>query len=767
VPGSVCRNLLRKLGRFEEARAAFEDLVATQADGIYRRRVRRKPARRQCRPDLIHAPTERNRATPLPAQVTSALLSSVPPRVVASMTLLSMSDKRAKAEGLITRVVDRVFGYDFFLSYSRADGMRLPHRLKERLEQAGFRVFLDQTEYVAGADLRRETRRQVLKSRKIVVIARAGAFRSEWVKREVAVALANGVVPVILNLNGAFEAAASDAPLAVMAREHDWLRLTETLDDPDGEPTDRIISELVRSFNHTRQETRRQRIFAAAAVVFSVTAIIASWQAVVANEARAVAEAQQARAQRALEQVVGTANRSVQSLALRVKKTRETSGEGQAVPPCDAAHFKAYDELATAALKGSDPDAALAALTNCLAIVEDRVTADPGALDWQWERAVLHQRIGDLSAGTKAEEHYRKAIVLWRKLAAEPSILPLAQRGLAGSLAKLGELELSLRKPEPALALFQESVSLLDRLASSNPELPDLQRALSVGYQQIADALLMAGKPEEALIWADKDLATYRTQPSIGNAEPGRQRDLASSYDRRAQALAMLGKTAEALDLYAKGTALLEAATAADNTQPSWQRDAAAMLENMGKLQGKMGQPDRAVDSFWRALSIREGLATSQEAPTWLAEVTEAYRRTSQFMRNIDRVGEALEMAEQYLLAASIDADSDKSKVTRIRRALGTVCWSAVNDGQFKRAVWAGKRAMDLSPRLDWVRLNYAHALMLSGEGKAAKEIYLEISSVSDEAENLKDQALKDFAELKRRGHVDPMMAEIRAQWGM
>ena len=69
-----------------------------------------------------------------------------------------------KADGLVARVVDRVFGYDFFLSYSHGDGMRLPHRLKQRLEQAGFRVFLDQTEYVAGVDLRRETRRQVMKS---------------------------------------------------------------------------------------------------------------------------------------------------------------------------------------------------------------------------------------------------------------------------------------------------------------------------------------------------------------------------------------------------------------------------------------------------------------------------------------------------------------------------------------------------------------------------------------------------------------------------
>jgi hypothetical protein len=42
--------------------------------------------------------------------------------------------------------------------------------VKGRLEQVGFKVFLDQTEYVAGLDLQRETKRQVAKSRQIVIL---------------------------------------------------------------------------------------------------------------------------------------------------------------------------------------------------------------------------------------------------------------------------------------------------------------------------------------------------------------------------------------------------------------------------------------------------------------------------------------------------------------------------------------------------------------------------------------------------------------------
>ena len=60
----------------------------------------------------------------------------------------------------LRRAVDAVFGYDFFVSYSHVDKLNLRQSSKTRLEQAGFSVFLDQTEYVAGVDLRRETRRK-------------------------------------------------------------------------------------------------------------------------------------------------------------------------------------------------------------------------------------------------------------------------------------------------------------------------------------------------------------------------------------------------------------------------------------------------------------------------------------------------------------------------------------------------------------------------------------------------------------------------------
>jgi WD40 repeat protein len=186
--------------------------------------------------------------------------------------------------GLLQRAIDAVFGYDFFLSYSHSDGMAYPARLKNRLEAVAFKVFLDQTEYTPGIELQRETRRQVKKASKFVVVARPAALKSKWVLREVETALAIGRTPLLIDVNGAVQSAPDDAKLAAMARDNDWLRLEESIDDDA--PSDHAVAELIRSFGSTRQETKRRRMFAAATAVLAAVAALAVWEAIVATQER-------------------------------------------------------------------------------------------------------------------------------------------------------------------------------------------------------------------------------------------------------------------------------------------------------------------------------------------------------------------------------------------------------------------------------------------------------------------------------------------------
>ena len=59
-------------------------------------------------------------------------------------------------------LIDRLFGYDIFISYGRGEANQYVAALAEALKSAGFSVFLDSEVYTAGIQLAQETQRRVL-----------------------------------------------------------------------------------------------------------------------------------------------------------------------------------------------------------------------------------------------------------------------------------------------------------------------------------------------------------------------------------------------------------------------------------------------------------------------------------------------------------------------------------------------------------------------------------------------------------------------------
>src|SRR5438876_9398964 len=109
--------------------------------------------------------------------------------------------------GWLKAITDFLFGYDVFISYAWADGTEYPPGLSRRLQERRFKVFLDQEIYLPGEDLSQATRRRVRMSTLLIVILRPSALRSPWVLREVQESLAAGRTPLVININGTFEAA--------------------------------------------------------------------------------------------------------------------------------------------------------------------------------------------------------------------------------------------------------------------------------------------------------------------------------------------------------------------------------------------------------------------------------------------------------------------------------------------------------------------------------------------------------------------------------
>jgi hypothetical protein len=86
-------------------------------------------------------------------------------------------------QNIMGRLVDLIFGYDFFVSYTWADGSKYAHSLYEKLKAQGFTVFLDEEDYARGDNWTLLGRRPLKKTRCNVACSPkcAGVERSDSV----------------------------------------------------------------------------------------------------------------------------------------------------------------------------------------------------------------------------------------------------------------------------------------------------------------------------------------------------------------------------------------------------------------------------------------------------------------------------------------------------------------------------------------------------------------------------------------------------------
>ncbi|HEX6182315.1 MAG TPA: TIR domain-containing protein [Pyrinomonadaceae bacterium] len=173
-------------------------------------------------------------------------------------------------------LLDRVFGYDYFISYSHTDGLNYPKQLATRLEESGFKVFLDAQVYGPGDDLRTATRRRVRMSTYMIVVARPAAMgQSHWVAEEVRACLKAERTPVVIDVNDAFEKADPENPLARLLEHRLFINEDQPTDGGtyDGEPSAEVVRKLRRSFDATRQNALRLRVMTGIAITLGVLSV--------------------------------------------------------------------------------------------------------------------------------------------------------------------------------------------------------------------------------------------------------------------------------------------------------------------------------------------------------------------------------------------------------------------------------------------------------------------------------------------------------------
>src|SRR4030095_3316015 len=101
-------------------------------------------------------------------------------------------------QNIAGRLVDVIFGYDFFVSYRWADGSKYAHSLYEKLKAQGFTVFLDEEEYARGDNWTLLGRRALKKTRQLALIVTPRVHESGPVLKEITAFQSTGrrIIPI-------------------------------------------------------------------------------------------------------------------------------------------------------------------------------------------------------------------------------------------------------------------------------------------------------------------------------------------------------------------------------------------------------------------------------------------------------------------------------------------------------------------------------------------------------------------------------------------
>lgn len=171
-----------------------------------------------------------------------------------------------------------LFGYDVFISYSRADSATYAARLASELTARGFFCRLDQWGSKPGKEVPQELLKDVRRSSMLVVVGSAAAAASSAVETEIREFLPTKRFIVPVNTDGAIRSAR-------------WWPLLEGLavveepfsgSDPTSAPARDTVERIDSTATFTRRTVRLRRFAVSALAIFGVlagSAAVAGWRA--------------------------------------------------------------------------------------------------------------------------------------------------------------------------------------------------------------------------------------------------------------------------------------------------------------------------------------------------------------------------------------------------------------------------------------------------------------------------------------------------------
>ena len=344
------------------------------------------------------------------------------------------------------------------------------------------------------------------------------------------------------------------------------------------------------------------------------------------------------------------------------------------------------------------------------------------------------------------------------------------QRELAVSLAKMADA-LPDRTSE-ARDLYVRSQQIAEKLLVTAPQRTDFRRDVAVARLERGDLLRALDRKSEALELYSDALQTFR---ALANSDPDKdtwQHDYMTAIGRVAEVDMLEGEYSKAEALYRE--IISTAVRLADKSPNCVERkhDVAVIYQKLGEALRAQNSSE-SLAFYQQSLNIRRALArerlTNQK---WALELSQNYILISEYYLP-NNTSEALRVAQEHeRFAREIHFGRDPIKT--LARALSNVTWYAVFACEFDIALSSAEEAIKLAPEamqfsseFEFIRENYAHALMFSGQSDKARSEYLGYEAKPvDIRDNWRTSILTDFNLFRKANLTSALMDEIQTVFG-
>ena len=394
-------------------------------------------------------------------------------------------------------------------------------------------------------------------------------------------------------------------------------------------------------------------------------------------------------------------------------------------------------------------------------------------LEWAATEANIGNTLLTIGRQTSGTTETQEAVVAYRQTLQEvtrensPATWALIQNNLGDALSVLGSKEHNSDRLSEAIAAFDEALkvrtetrypvdwaitqynlgSAFSDLASYESGTTALENA-AVAYRE---ALKELTQKSAGLVWA-------RVQTNLGNA------------------LFRLGRAKNANDL------LQEAATAYRDATKEWTRETSPLdwameQNNIGDALFEAAEHEStttnlsaAVAAYRAAAQIRK-LQIARDPVTWagtqiqLCHALATLRQRSDEGTENDNAIIECNTARQILSIILNDKDKlPSSYVLEASKDMGALSYYLVLMRDYKGALEAASEVLAVSPELEWVNVNKAHALMFLGRTEDARQLYFAQKGTSTD-NSWKQPIRADFAELRSFGLDAPLMHEVESEF--